>query len=108
MPPLYKLTQGNKSAYARDDQHRDELIESYFTGKGKVEISRFKGLGEMLAAQLKETTMKKGHRTLLRVVLPEEDGTDTDKVVTNLMGNKPELRFQFIQERAPYAKDLDI
>ncbi|NIJ42650.1 topoisomerase-4 subunit B [Parvibaculum indicum] len=107
-PPLYKLTQGGKTAYARDDAHKDELMDKEFSGKGKVEVSRFKGLGEMLPAQLKETTMAVGKRTLLRVMVPEEETAETSSAINRLMGNKPEMRFQFIQEHAAFATDLDI
>ena len=108
VPPLYKLTQGGKTLYARDDAHKDELLKREFTGKGKVEVSRFKGLGEMMPAQLKETTMARGKRTLMRVVVPEADIKETSGAVERLMGNKAELRFQFIQEHAAFAHDLDI
>jgi len=110
VPPLYKLTQGAKTAYARDDVHRAELMKSTFTGKGKVEVSRFKGLGEMLPAQLKETTMDRRKRTLLRVDVALEDQEATADSVERLMGNKPEARFAFIQERAKFATTdaLDI
>ncbi len=110
VPPLYKLTQGAKTAYARDDAHRAELMKTFFTGKGKVEVSRFKGLGEMLPAQLKETTMHRGKRTLLRVTVLPEDKEATADSVERLMGNKPEARFAFIQERAQFASTeaLDI
>ncbi|MFZ9500836.1 MAG: DNA topoisomerase IV subunit B [Beijerinckiaceae bacterium] len=110
VPPLYKLTQGAKTAYARDDRHKAELMKSFFTGRGKVEVSRFKGLGEMLPAQLKETTMDRRKRTLLRVAVTEEDRQATADSVERLMGNKPEARFAFIQERASFAaaETLDI
>jgi topoisomerase-4 subunit B len=108
VPPLYKLTQGGKTAYARDDAHKNELMKKEFKGSSKVEVSRFKGLGEMMPAQLKETTMIRNKRTLLRVQVPEEDIKATKGSVDRLMGNKPELRFQFIQERAAFAVDLDI
>jgi len=108
VPPLYKLAQGGTTLYARDDAHKDELMETGFKGRGKIDISRFKGLGEMLPAQLKVTTMNRKTRTLLKVVLPLEEREETEKSVSDLMGNKPELRFQFIQERAAFAKDLDI
>lgn len=109
VPPLYKLTQGGKTEYARDDAHKDELLKKEFSGRGKVEISRFKGLGEMMAAQLKETTMNRQKRTLLKVILPEAGtGAETADAVERLMGNKPEMRFQFIQEHAAFARDLDI
>ncbi|MBB3286285.1 MULTISPECIES: DNA topoisomerase IV subunit B [Rhizobium] len=108
VPPLYKITQGSKSIYARDDAHRLELMETEFKGKGKVEISRFKGLGEMLPAQLKETTMDPSKRTLLRVEIDEVDFEGTRDAVDNLMGTKADARFRFIQERAAFAEDLDI
>ncbi|MGG6897069.1 MULTISPECIES: DNA topoisomerase IV subunit B [Rhizobium] len=108
VPPLYKITQGSKSIYARDDAHRQELMQTEFKGKGKVEISRFKGLGEMLPAQLKETTMDPAKRTLLRVEIDEVDFEGTRDAVDNLMGTKAEARFRFIQERAAFADDLDI
>src|SRR3546814_15138311 len=80
VPPLYRLSQGGVTAYARDDAHKDELMASTFSGRGKVEISRFKGLGEMPATQLRDTTMKPGYRTLLKVPMPGryEDGARTD------------------------------
>ncbi len=108
VPPLYKLTQGAKTAYARNDAHRDELMKSLFTGKGKVETSRFKGLGEMLPAQLKETTMDPRKRTLLKVVILAEDKEETASSVERLMGNKPEARFTFIQERAAFAAEQEL
>lgn len=107
-PPLYRIAQGGIVFYARDDQHKDELMASEFKGRGKIEISRFKGLGEMPAAQLKETTMKKDKRTLLRVIIPEGTRLETAERVDQLMGKKPELRFQFIQENANKVAELDI
>jgi topoisomerase-4 subunit B len=107
VPPLYRISQGGKTAYARNDAHKDELLRTEFTGRGKIEIGRFKGLGEMMAHQLKETTMDPKKRTLLRVeVLDEEDATKS--AIDALMGTKPEMRFRFIQERAEYAQELDI
>ncbi len=109
MPPLYRLTQGAKTAYARDDAHKSEMIRDMFKGNAKVEVSRFKGLGEMMPAQLKDTTMKPGSRTLLQVALAPDDKATTDDLVERLMGKKPELRFQFIQENAVFAaKDMDV
>ena len=106
VPPLYRLSQGGKTLYARDDAHREELMRTEFTGRGKVEVGRFKGLGEMLPKQLKETTMEPGKRTLLRVGVSEaEEAADT---VKSLMGTNPESRFNFIQENAAFATDLDI
>jgi len=109
MPPLYRLTQGSKTIYARDDSDKDALIKKEFRGSAKVEVSRFKGLGEMMPAQLKDTTMKPGNRTLLKVEIADGDGSDTDDLVERLMGKKPEMRFQFIQENAVFAaKDVDV
>jgi topoisomerase-4 subunit B len=107
MPPLYKLTHGAKSVYARDDKHKDDLIRKEFAANAKVEVNRFKGLGEMNASQLKETTMDPAKRTLLRVEIAGDKLKTTD-AVNALMGSKPEARFRFIQERAAFAKDLDI
>jgi topoisomerase-4 subunit B len=107
MPPLYKLTHGAKSVYARNDKHKDELVKKEFAANAKIEVSRFKGLGEMNAQQLKETTMQSDKRTLLKVEISEDRETVTD-LVNALMGSKPEARFRFIQERAAFAKDLDI
>jgi len=108
VPPLYRLTQGAKQVYARDDAHRDLLIAKTLTGKAKIEISRFKGLGEMLPAQLKETTMDPKRRGLLRVVVLAEDREGTSDSVERLMGNRPEARFAFIQERAAFATAAEL
>jgi topoisomerase-4 subunit B len=110
-PPLYRLHQGDTTLYARDDAHKDALMKSAFNGKGKIEISRFKGLGEMPPPQLRATTMNAATRMLLRVALPSEDKrefTDTVELVESLMGRKPELRYQFIQEHAAFVRDLDV
>ncbi|HEV7385758.1 MAG TPA: toprim domain-containing protein, partial [Phenylobacterium sp.] len=107
LPPLYRLSHGTKIVYARDDAHRDELLAGEFKGK-KPEISRFKGLGEMMPSQLKETTMDPSKRTLARVTLPRAEEA-VEALVEQLMGRKPELRFQFIQENAEFAVgDLDV
>ena len=110
IPPLYKISQGGKTLYARDDAHREELMNTEFTGNKKVEIGRFKGLGEMMPAQLKETTMDPKKRTMLRVEIPEVDENVTSKTVDQLMGNKPEARFKFIQENAEFTEGdmLDV
>ncbi|GHD47198.1 DNA topoisomerase 4 subunit B [Thalassobaculum fulvum] len=121
MPPLYRLTQGGRTVYARDDAHKDELLAGGFGGKGKVEISRFKGLGEMPPAQLKETTMNRETRQLLRVKIPPAGGPElmvepeleaetrrTRETVETLMGKKPELRFAYIQENARFVHDVDV
>jgi topoisomerase-4 subunit B len=107
VPPLYKLTQGAKTFYARDELHRDELIGKEFP-RGKVEISRFKGLGEMMPQQLRDTTMAPGKRTLLKVGIVEEDREETADSVERLMGTKPEARFAFLQERAAFAASADL
>lgn len=107
MPPLYRLSAGSKTRYAMDDAHKDELIESDFAGK-KVEIGRFKGLGEMMPAQLKETTMNPATRTLARVVIPEDTDLTPEELVETLMGKKAELRFRFIQDNAQFVEELDI
>jgi topoisomerase-4 subunit B len=115
VPPLYRLSRGAITLYARDDAHRDALLATEFKGRGEVDISRFKGLGEMPAAQLRSTTMDPASRTLLRVCLARSDDAgsgeavaDTERLVDALMGRKPELRLAFILERAPFAVDLDI
>lgn len=107
-PPLYRLSQGDKMVYARDDDHRDELLNGEFKGKRKVDISRFKGLGEMPAVQLRETTMDPKQRTLLKISIPKGDETKTARRVEDLMGRKPETRFSFIQKHAGFVSDLDI
>jgi topoisomerase-4 subunit B len=110
VPPLYRLSHGGKNFYARNDKHRDEILKKEFHASAKVEVSRFKGLGEMMAAQLKETTMDPRKRTLLRVMLAADDRKDTEKAVERLMGTKAESRFEFIQERAEFADEelLDV
>ncbi|MBT3991468.1 MAG: DNA topoisomerase IV subunit B [Rhodospirillaceae bacterium] len=112
MPPLYRLSQGGKTLYAMDDAHKDILMEKEFTGRGKVEVSRFKGLGEMPPAQLKETAMAEATRTLLRVTVPlrhtddeKIEAKETAKLVDDLMGKKPELRLNFIQAHASELED---
>ncbi|MER2605401.1 MAG: DNA topoisomerase IV subunit B [Siculibacillus sp.] len=109
VPPLYRLTHGAKTVYARDDAHRDELLRTVFKNK-KPELGRFKGLGEMMPNQLKETTMSPKSRTLLKVGILDETEQPTADSVERLMGNKPEARFTFIQERAAFADEaaLDI
>jgi len=106
VPPLYRLTQGARSLYARDDAHKDELLKSGFAGRGAIEVSRFKGLGEMPMRDLRDTTMDPAKRTLLRVALIAQDNDATAEAVERLMGSKPEARFAFIQERAPRAIEL--
>ena len=110
VPPLYRLSHGGKNFYARDEKHRDEILKKEFHANAKVEVSRFKGLGEMMAAQLKETTMDPKRRMLLRVMLVADDREATADFVERLMGTKPEARFAFIQERAEFAQEelLDV
>ena len=103
VPPLYRLSHGGKIVYARDDKHKEVLLKKEFHANAKVEVSRFKGLGEMMAAQLKETTMDPGKRTLLRVVLVDKEIKPTARSVERLMGTKAEARFEFIQEKAEFA-----
>ncbi|MEL7347886.1 MAG: DNA topoisomerase IV subunit B [Pseudomonadota bacterium] len=105
-PPLYRLKQGAKTVYARDDAERSRLEAEGLGGKGRIEVSRFKGLGEMDAKDLKETTMDPARRRLIRVTI--EDAEDTASLVERLMGKKPEARFTFIQENAKFAEDLDV
>ncbi|WP_165645058.1 DNA topoisomerase IV subunit B, partial [Oharaeibacter diazotrophicus] len=107
VPPLYRITHGGKTVYARDDRDLQDRLAREFRNK-KPEIGRFKGLGEMMPSQLKETTMDPKRRTLLRVVLVEGEIEATADSVERLMGNKPEGRFAFIQENAEFAEDLDI
>ncbi len=110
VPPLYALKQGTKKLYARDDAHKDELMQSGFSGRGKIEVSRFKGLGEMMPAELKETTMNPATRTVLQIAIADDGRQLTAKSVDDLMGTKPEKRFAFITERAQFAGDdlLDV
>lgn len=114
-PPLYRLAQGGKSVYARDDAHKDELLRIAFKPNAKVDVSRFKGLGEMSPGQLKQTTMGPDGRTLLRVTVVDPEAVDpnagikeTADMVERLMGRKPELRFAFIQERARFVEAIDV
>ncbi|CAP55419.1 DNA topoisomerase IV subunit B [Gluconacetobacter diazotrophicus] len=107
-PPLYRLTQGGKTIYAMDDTDRERKLKSNFKPNAKVEVSRFKGLGEMPPGDLKQTTMDPRHRTLLKVVTRPEDRALTSDRVEHLMGRRPELRFQFIQEHAQTVEDLDV
>lgn len=107
-PPLYRLNQGEKIIYAMDDQDKEKKLTKLNQGKGKVEVSRFKGLGEMPPKDLKFTTMDPQHRILLKVVIPQDEKEITEERVSNLMGRKSEMRFQFIQEHATSIDLLDI
>jgi topoisomerase-4 subunit B len=106
MPPLYRITHGSKTVYARDEDHKTRLLETEFRGK-KAEVGRFKGLGEMMPAQLKETTMNPATRTLARVSLPDGLAGPQDLVET-LMGKRAELRFKFIQDNAGFVEEIDV
>ncbi len=107
-PPLFRLTQGAKRVYCMDDAEKDAWMEKGLGGRGKIDTSRFKGLGEMDAKDLKETTMKKDTRQLIRITMDEDEPGQTDDLVDRLMGKKPELRFEYIQANAKFAEDLDV
>ena len=105
-PPLYRLNQGANTVYARDDKHLEKLLAGTF--KGKTDVSRFKGLGEMPPAQLKITTMAPDSRTLLRVVNEDRLKTVTANRVEALMGRNPEHRLGFIQKNAKFFSDFEV
>ncbi len=107
-PPLYRLTQGAKRIYVPDDAEKERVLEKGLGGKGKIDVQRFKGLGEMDAKDLKETTMDPKTRTLIRVTIDEDEPGETGDLVERLMGKKPELRFQYIQENARFVEELDV
>ncbi|MFP4273665.1 MAG: DNA topoisomerase IV subunit B [Paracoccaceae bacterium] len=107
-PPLYRLTQGAKRVYALDEAERETWLKRGLGGRGKIEVSRFKGLGEMDAKDLKETTMDPASRKLIRVTIDEDEPGETGDLVERLMGKKPELRFQYISENARFVEELDV
>ncbi len=107
-PPLYRLSQGAKRVYCTDEAERDAWLEKGLGGRGKIDVSRFKGLGEMDAKDLKETTMNPKSRKLIRVTIDEDEPGETGDLVERLMGKKPELRFQYIQENARFVEELDV
>ncbi len=107
-PPLYRLTQGATRVYCLDEAERDAWLEKGLGGKGKIDSSRFKGLGEMDAKDLKDTTMNPATRKLIRVSIDEDEPGETSDLVERLMGKKPELRFQYIQENARFVEELDV
>ncbi|MFX0541709.1 DNA topoisomerase IV subunit B [Roseovarius sp. S4756] len=107
-PPLYRLSQGARRVYCLDQAERDAWMEKGLGGKGKIDVSRFKGLGEMDAKDLKETTMDAKSRKLIRVTIDEDEPGETGDLVERLMGKKPELRFQYIQENARFVEELDV
>ncbi|MDO8884215.1 MAG: DNA topoisomerase IV subunit B [Pseudotabrizicola sp.] len=107
-PPLYRLTQGARRMYVADDVEKDIWLAKGLGGKGKIDVQRFKGLGEMDAKDLKETTMNPASRKLIRVTIDEDEPGMTGDLVERLMGKKPELRFQYIQENARFVEELDV
>ncbi|AUJ63714.1 DNA topoisomerase IV subunit B [Aestuarium zhoushanense] len=107
-PPLFRVTQGAKRVYCLDEAEKNAVLEKGLGGKGKMDVSRFKGLGEMDAKDLKETTMDPASRKLIRVTIDEDEPGETGDLVERLMGKKPELRFQYIQENARFVEELDV
>ena len=107
-PPLFRLTQGSNRVYCKDQIERDKWISEGLGGKGKIEVSRFKGLGEMDAKDLKQTTMDPTSRKLIRVSIDEDQPGETGDLVDRLMGKKPELRYQYIQSNARFVNELDV
>nr|WP_323778764.1 DNA topoisomerase IV subunit B [Amylibacter sp.] len=107
-PPLFKLVQGSKTVYVLDEAERDRLLEKGLGGRGKIDVSRFKGLGEMNAIDLKETTMNPKTRQLIRVSVDDDEPGETSDLVERLMGKKPELRFEYIQQNAQFVEELDL
>ncbi|MCI5086299.1 MAG: DNA topoisomerase IV subunit B [Rhodovulum sp.] len=107
-PPLFRLTQGAKRVYALDEAEKEMWMEKGLGGKGKIDVSRFKGLGEMDAKDLKDTTMNPASRKLIRVSIDEDEPGETADLVERLMGKKPEMRFQYIQQNAQFVDELDI
>jgi topoisomerase-4 subunit B len=107
-PPLFRIVQGSKRAYCIDEAEKDAVLEKGLGGKGQIKISRFKGLGEMDAKDLKDTTMNPLTRKLIRVTIDEDEPGETADLVERLMGKKPEMRFQYIQENARFVEELDV
>lgn len=107
-PPLYRLTQGAHRLYVSDDAEKERMMEKGLGGRGKIDVQRFKGLGEMDAKDLKDTTMNPKTRKLIRVSIDDDEGNETGDLVERLMGKKPELRFEYIQENARFVEELDV
>ena len=107
-PPLFRLTQGAKRVYCLDEAEKAMWLEKGLGGKGKIDVSRFKGLGEMDAKDLKETTMNPATRKLIRVTVDEDVPGETGDLIERLMGKKPEKRFEYIQENARFVEELDV
>ena len=115
LPPLYKISSGTKVMYAMDDNQRDFFLKEHFKDSKKVEINRFKGLGEMPAQQLRDTTMDPRKRQILKVIVPNvlagansKEVIETKTFVQNLMGRKPEKRLAFIQKNAAEVRAMDV
>ena len=107
-PPLYRLTQGARRIYVADDAEKERMLAEGLGGKGRIDVQRFKGLGEMDAKDLKDTTMNPETRKLIRVSIDEDEPGETSDLVERLMGKKPELRFQYISENARFVEELDV
>jgi topoisomerase-4 subunit B len=107
-PPLYRLTQGARRVYVLDDAEKERVLAEGMGGKGKIDVQRFKGLGEMDAKDLKDTTMNPLTRKLIRVSIDEDEPGETGDLVERLMGKRPELRFQYISENARFVEELDV
>lgn len=107
-PPLYRLTQGAQRIYVADDAEKERVLAKGLGGKGRIDVQRFKGLGEMDAKDLKDTTMNPATRKLIRVSIHEDEPGETGDLVERLMGKKPELRFQYIQDNARFVEELDV
>ena len=107
-PPLFRLTQGAKRVYCLDEVEKNTMLDKGIGGKGRIDVSRFKGLGEMDAKDLKDTTMNPATRKLIRVSIDEDEPGETGDLVERLMGKKPEMRFQYIQENARFVEELDV
>ena len=107
-PPLFRLTQGAKRVYCVEESEKNNLIKDGLGGKGRIDVSRFKGLGEMDSKDLKETTMDISTRKLIKVQIDDEEPGETDRLVEQLMGKKPEARYEYIQENARFVEELDI
>jgi topoisomerase-4 subunit B len=107
-PPLFRLTQGARRVYCIDEAEKAAMLEKGLGGKGKIDVSRFKGLGEMDAKDLKDTTMNPATRKLIRVTIDDDEPGETGDLVERLMGKKPEMRFQYIQENARFVEELDV
>jgi topoisomerase-4 subunit B len=107
-PPLFRITQGAKRVYCIDEAEKDRWLEKGIGGKGRIDLSRFKGLGEMDAKDLKDTTMNPATRKLIRVTIDDDEPGETEDLVERLMGKKPEMRYQYIQENARFVEELDV